>query len=45
MNEATWFLGIDVAKRKLDIALLVADKIKSKVFDNDASGHAALPAG
>jgi len=42
MNEATWFLGIDVAKRKLDIALLVTDKIKSKVFDNNTSGHAAL---
>ena len=42
MNDATWFLGIDVAKRKLDIALLVTDKIKSKVFDNNTSGHAAL---
>jgi transposase len=35
-------VGIDVSKRKLDIALLIDGKRKSKVVDNTASGHAAL---
>ena len=34
MDEATCVVGIDVAKRKLDIALLVKGKTKSNVFDN-----------
>lgn len=42
MNEATYIVGIDVAKRKLDIALLVNGKIKSKVFDNTPSGYTLL---
>ena len=42
MNEAACVVGIDVSKRKLDIALLVDGKRKSKVFDNTASGHGAL---
>ena len=42
MNEAACVVGIDVSKRKLDIALLVDGKRKSKVFDNTATGHAAL---
>jgi transposase len=41
MNE--FWIGIDVSKRKLDVACLdVRDKIKSRVFTNDAAGHAAL---
>lgn len=35
-------IGIDVGKRKLDIALLVEGKIRGKVFDNTATGHSAL---
>jgi transposase len=42
MNEAAYFIGIDVAKRKLDIALLHHGKIKNKVVDNDPAGHAQL---
>ena len=42
MNEAAYSVGIDVAKRKLDIALLVNGKTKSKVFDNTPAGHAGL---
>jgi len=37
------FLGIDVSKAKLDVALLLANgKFKSKQFTNDAAGFAAL---
>lgn len=42
MNEATCVVGIDVAKHKFDIALLINNKIKSKVFDNTPSGHKAF---
>ncbi len=42
MNEAACVVGIDVSKRKLDIALLIDGKRKSKVFDNTKKGHAAL---
>lgn len=35
-------IGIDVGKRRLDIALLTEGKIRSKVFDNTAGGHTAL---
>ena len=42
MNEATYIVGIDVAKRKLDIALQIQGKIKSKVFNNTPDGHTAL---
>jgi transposase len=31
-------LGIDIAKRKFDVALLNQGKFKTKVFDNDVSG-------
>jgi transposase len=38
-----YFLGIDVSKAKLDVALLLTnDKFKSKVFANNASGFEAL---
>jgi transposase len=37
------FLGVDVSKAKLDVALLLAnDKFKSKVFANDAQGFKSL---
>lgn len=37
------FVGVDVSKAKLDVALLVAnDKFKSKVFANDARGFKDL---
>ena len=43
-NTVRW-VGIDVAKSKLDVALLdERGKIKSHVFANDAKGHAALVA-
>jgi transposase len=46
MNESTGrWVGIDVAKSKLDVALLdERGKTKSHVFANDAKGHAALMA-
>ncbi len=38
-----YFLGIDVSKAKLDVALLLANgKFKSKVFANSAQGFEAL---
>ncbi len=38
-----YFIGIDVSKAKLDVALLLAnDKFKSKVFANNAPGFEAL---
>lgn len=42
MNEIACVVGIDVAKRKFDIALLINSKIKTKVFDNTPSGHKAF---
>ena len=37
------FLGVDVSKAKLDVALLLPnDKFKSKVFANDRAGHQAM---
>jgi transposase len=42
MNETACVVGIDVAKRKFDIALLINSKIKNKVFDNTPSGHKAF---
>lgn len=42
MNETACEVGIDVAKRKFDIALLINNKIKAKVFDNTPSGHKAF---
>lgn len=32
------YLGIDIAKRKFDVALLVGTKFKTKVFANDRAG-------
>lgn len=42
MSEAAYFIGIDVAKRKFDIALLYKGKVKNKVVDNSAAGYALL---
>lgn len=46
MNAATHvisvFVGIDVSKRKLDCAVLLNGKIKSKVVSNDRPGFALL---
>ena len=39
MNETAWIVGIDIAKCKFDIALLINHKEKSKVFDNTPTGH------
>ena len=41
MNAAP-VVGIDVSKKKLDVALLIDGKIKSKVFENSPTGHRAL---
>ena len=35
-------LGIDIARRKFDVALRVAGKFKYKTFDNDNRGYATL---
>jgi transposase len=43
-NTGHW-VGIDVAKSKLDVGLLdTRGKVKSHVFANDAKGHSALTA-
>ena len=42
MSVAINFVGIDVSKRKVDVALLAAGKVKNKTFANDASGHKQL---
>ena len=36
------YLGIDIAKRKFDVALLVNGKFKTKVFVNEARGFRSL---
>jgi transposase len=44
-GNAGWWLGIDVAKGKLDVALVdERGKLKSRVFSNDTKGHAGLVA-
>lgn len=35
-------VGIDIGKRKFDVALLAGEKVRNKVFDNTAAGHQAL---
>lgn len=42
MSELQWSVGIDVSKKKLDIALLRDSKIKSKVLPNNAAGFKQL---
>lgn len=36
------FVGIDIGKRKFDVAWLNDGKVRNKVFDNTAQGHCAL---
>lgn len=38
------YLGLDVAKVKIDVALILKGKAKSKVFTNDPQGFASLSA-
>lgn len=40
MNK--YYLGIDIAKDKFDVALLIEGKFKTKVFNNKAKGFTAL---
>ena len=42
METVCAIVGIDVSKKKLDIALLVNGKIKAKVVDNSAEGYKLL---
>jgi len=42
MDTVCATVGIDVSKKKLDIALLVNNKIKTKVLENSIEGHRAL---
>ena len=42
MDKANAVVGIDVSKKKLDVALLIDGKIKSKVVENTAAGHKLL---
>jgi len=42
MDNSTAVVGIDVSKKKLDVALLVNGKIRAKVVDNSAAGHQSL---
>lgn len=41
-NPATHILGIDIAKHKFDVALILNAKFKNKVFDNTPAGFIAL---
>ena len=41
-HPATHILGIDIAKHKFDVALILKGKFKNKVFDNTPSGFIAL---
>jgi len=42
METVRAIVGIDVSKKKLDIALLVNGKIKAKVVDNSTDGYELL---
>lgn len=45
MNESTTWVGIDVSKHKLDVAILdQRSKLKNRVFSNDQAGHRKLMA-
>ncbi len=43
-TDASVIVGLDVAKAKIDVALLIAGKFKSKVVANSAAGFAGLTA-
>lgn len=40
--KETHFLGVDIAKHKYDVALILNGKFKNKVFDNTEAGFTAL---
>jgi transposase len=40
--KATYILGIDIAKHKFDVALILNGKFKNKVFDNNQLGFTVL---
>ena len=40
--KETHILGIDIAKHKFDVALIINGKFKNKVFDNNQAGFKAL---
>ena len=42
MDTISAVVGIDVSKKKLDIALLVDGKTRTKVLENSVAGHQAL---
>ena len=42
MDTACALVGIDVSKKKLDVAMLVSGKIKVKVVENTAERHKSL---
>lgn len=42
MDESVYVVGIDVSKKKLDVALLCCGKSRSKVFDNTTHGYGEL---
>lgn len=42
MNETVCSVGVDVSKRKLDLALLLNNKLKTKVVENSQSGYSQL---
>jgi tRNA A37 threonylcarbamoyladenosine modification protein TsaB len=42
MNNEREVLGIDVSKSKLDVALLLSGKVRSKVVQNTPEGHQVL---
>jgi transposase len=37
-----YILGVDIAKKKFDVALLISGKLKHKVFTNDQEGFETL---
>jgi transposase len=41
-EETMDVVGIDIAKRKFDVAWLSGEKVRNKVFDNTPGGHQAL---
>lgn len=42
MDNSHYILGIDIAKLKFDVALIINDKFKSKVFPNTPEGFVSL---
>ena len=42
--SSDFILGIDVSKKKFDVALLLSDKLRHKHFNNDQKGFQALSA-